>query len=1278
MAELIPYENIVIKNKAVNNTIKKNFIPYENTVNKNTINNTNNSFQNKKNFIPYENTINKKTFNENTENNFIDKTTKQSSQLDIEFANEHPDFKNTNGFDVRLIPDFDSIEDASVYYGLPIDKLTSEIIPEVPIQGDNSYDNINYNKKFIPTLSVEDGFYDKGSFNPFDDKKSNFDLTSKTMDYIWGEELGINKETVAEIESPFWKKIAGNNIVMGTTDVLDGALRTIQSVIYGGAGVVGDIVTNITGNKGDGARTQRDLIALFESTLPQQMSTAGASARSWGYTKNQVKKYDKLGKEAINNYVEVTFKDSPNKTKIKTDLVKKFDEGIIKADSVVKKLEQNVGKVLNDKRITYKYFDDSVKKTRFKEDVVKLNESENIKNLLQFSESPILRQVDKWILSPFRTRGRKTPEMQTLHELYQGKIRGNNHRAVSTAKQIERELNLITKKFDPNIFNYKYKNKKQYKKSLLDDIQEVLLNKKSISILDESLRKPVGKARVLIDNLSKQLIESNGLGKPTKKIIEDNIGAYVRQSYKLFTNKGFQPNKKIRQNAFDYIQKQDPSLSTAEVNGVLNKILNKSENTGLISTMDSLSPKLKQNIFLKRKDLAPEIKALLGEVKNPLENLLTTVNDLTKWVEADKYFSRLKKEGVNKYFFQKPTNRFATEITSNRYNPLKGWHTTPEIANLLKSIDDTPMSGIGSLYKPFLYAKGVSQYAKTVLNHVTQIRNVHGGILMSFFNGVNPFSKNGWSAIKTVANDIGKMSDEALNLKYENYLDLGLVRTSVKANELKLIFKDVEASGGMAIFIDKVTNNFIFNNAKKPFTFLQDVYMGVDDVFKIIVYESELATLSKAYPDMLKTPTKLKQLEKQASQIVTNTMPTYDKVPPAIKAIRRLPIGNFVSFPAEILRNTVYSVKQSIKEISTPNSVIKARGVKRMTGNVIVGGIGLKSLSEGFNIVQDYSEEVINAVKSFVPSWSENSEIILLNNDPNNLQYIDPSYTYPYEILHKPIRTAINEYYKGNTNNKNLDEIITNAGIQAIKQFVLFFADESMITAKILDITRNKQDNGREVYNPELPVGDRLESMFLHVLDAFVPAGYDQLEKLYKSLNGISEPYGKEYDPKIELIANLGGFRISQINIEEAFNFKVPEHNSNVGNSERIFRKIANQRNVVTENEYVNAYITAEKARYKNWTDMNTIIQNAYTLGVSEQKIAKMLLENNISKDDVKMYLSEKYLPYFPSKETLGRIYESGNVFPINQIETIYKNLANIPLGDYQKFTEYLNKGLGE
>ena len=117
MTEIISFEDTVNKSKVVNSTIKNNIISFEDTINSNNINST--IQNNNVSTISFEDTIVKKDNNE-----FTSKTTQQPSQLNIEYINQHPNFESSGGFDVRFIPDFDSIEDASAYYGLPVDMIS--------------------------------------------------------------------------------------------------------------------------------------------------------------------------------------------------------------------------------------------------------------------------------------------------------------------------------------------------------------------------------------------------------------------------------------------------------------------------------------------------------------------------------------------------------------------------------------------------------------------------------------------------------------------------------------------------------------------------------------------------------------------------------------------------------------------------------------------------------------------------------------------------------------------------------------------------------------------------------------------------------------------------------------------------------------------------------------------------------------------------------------------------------------------------------------------------
>ena len=49
--------------------------------------------------------------------------------------------------------------------------------------------------------------------------------------------------------------------------------------------------------------------------------------------------------------------------------------------------------------------------------------------------------------------------------------------------------------------------------------------------------------------------------------------------------------------------------------------------------------------------------------------------------------------------------------------------------------------------------------------------------------------------------------------------------------------------------------------------------------------------------------------------IVKNNIPNYDYVSDFVKSLRKLPIGNFVSFPAEIVRTGTNIVSTALDEI---------------------------------------------------------------------------------------------------------------------------------------------------------------------------------------------------------------------------------------------------------------------------------------------------------------------------------------------------------------------------
>ena len=55
-------------------------------------------------------------------------------------------------------------------------------------------------------------------------------------------------------------------------------------------------------------------------------------------------------------------------------------------------------------------------------------------------------------------------------------------------------------------------------------------------------------------------------------------------------------------------------------------------------------------------------------------------------------------------------------------------------------------------------------------------------------------------------------------------------------------------------------------------------------------------------------------------------------MPPLIQELRKLPLGNFISFPAEILRTGANIISVGLKEAAHPNKAIQLMGIRRLTG----------------------------------------------------------------------------------------------------------------------------------------------------------------------------------------------------------------------------------------------------------------------------------------------------------------------------------------------------------
>jgi hypothetical protein len=418
-------------------------------------------------------------------------------------------------------------------------------------------------------------------------------------------------------------------------------------------------------------------------------------------------------------------------------------------------------------------------------------------------------------------------------------------------------------------------------------------------------------------------------------------------------------------------------------------------------------------------------------------------------------------------------------------NPLSGKYTTKEIADGIKNINDIG-AGLTSVIRGreganpaekaatwfyrnlLLFPKGISQVAKTVLSIPTHLRNFFSA---GAFAGANGILFEGL----TQPNLLRKAFSEGIDLSgllklgpgsakaqeaYRELLELGVVNTQVQIGDLINLLKDVTANPGV-VNTDAVLKPFM-TKLKKLGQFFQGKYVAEDDTWKITNYVVELDRLKKSAVTQGTelTDEVIKGLKQEAARIVKNTVPNYAYVGSAVKTARILPIGNFMSFPAEMIRTTTNIAEQGLKEMRhipaagevirgstvTPYVFIEGKGLvknnaitngtygtgfKRISGMATTLVVVPETVVEGAKFLYDVTEDEIQALRQFVPEWSKNSTLVPIRGEDGELRYVDFSHSNAYDVIARPYRTLVNNIIAGEQDDRTLLSGFVNGVNQA-------------------------------------------------------------------------------------------------------------------------------------------------------------------------------------------------------------------------------------------------------
>jgi hypothetical protein len=619
----------------------------------------------------------------------------------------------------------------------------------------------------------------------------------------------------------------------------------------------------------------------------------------------------------------------------------------------------------------------------------------------------------------------------------------------------------------------------------------------------------------------------------------------------------------------------------------------------------------------------------------------------TKQILYDNLMEAQKKTGLPATEFDEIGKLRSTDpgkkLAPGLVSAVDGKYALKEVAEAFNSTSKImkDQSNVSKLYQNFiLYPKATSQLAKTVLSPITHGRNFISAGAFSVANGIIP---NG-EAIKTAyqALQIPLKGARQQNKLYQELLELGVVNSNVRLGDLQSLLADVKFGRIVNEKLD--SGKFLgrmFNKMSKFKKGAEDFYTAEDDFWKITSWISEKSRLGRKFESAgIKKGDKVKRfddtmveyndqfLKEEAADIVKNNIPNYAYVSDFVKGLRKMPIGNFVSFPAEILRTSANIINRGVREINYKHTLADDTVVKPLQG---IGyqrllGMGAATVAvpyaavEGAKMIYDVTEDEMEALRRYVADWSKNSTLVpIRDTETGKLKYIDFSHANAYDTLTRPIQTVLNAVAAGREDNDGIMDDFMTGMFEATKELGLPFVGESIWTEALSDIyfRLGRTQEGFQVWNREDTYGDKIHKGLSHLVKSQAPFSYEQMKRMKMAIGEDFDKYGQSYGLGNEL-AGFVGMRVVDVNPERGLNFKIAKYQRGVSDARGLFTRATRLgAGPITPKEIVDAYINSNRALFEVRSEMMKDYDAGQILGLSEDKIGEIATRSRMTRKDV-------------------------------------------------------------
>jgi hypothetical protein len=587
--------------------------------------------------------------------------------------------------------------------------------------------------------------------------------------------------------------------------------------------------------------------------------------------------------------------------------------------------------------------------------------------------------------------------------------------------------------------------------------------------------KVIADFRVAIDSLSAQLSAELGLSNPLSAIVDQNLGVYLTRSYKIHQDEGY-AQRVLEDSEFAHQREQARQFferewiattyekwradvayepySDAEVMSLvraeatsknvgtrdLYKFIDKHGSTP--KTIGRTTSRTDLTRFMQKGEVPAELRPLLGEIQNPIENAMRTYANLAQFLGTQRLLSQYTQLGLDNGWLVPAADVDNDPVKYRGYaplvnttdtrggEPLSEYYAEPDVVEAFKTMFNPAAEATRSSAKKIIdglgmvsaRAVGTSMGALTLGSAGFFMRNLTGILTFIGANGFVPTPSNIVTALKGLyqvyytnmeglgadLTMLGLTEDSLISTTMRDFMRNAIEDPETVTNQIESMLGELSTPGN---WLAKS-----WKTAKVGVDALVKLNDQIDSFYKIAYWAHEIDVQTKANKHRA-TPLTPQQIKQEAARVVRLTTQGRERVVPIAKEFGRsgfgLLLNSFFRFTAEMYRLPLATTQLAMQEMKSGNPVLRNRGISRLTGlgaTLALTGYGAQAW---LKMLLGFGDDEEEAIRKGQPIYNRDANLFFSHNpEEGTVSVFDITYVNGFspvvDMFGRAIHHAIN------------------------------------------------------------------------------------------------------------------------------------------------------------------------------------------------------------------------------------------------------------------------------